>query len=102
MRKLVFALALFLAGGAALIGPAAAESLEHDTNRPGADYANFPKDDASACQLTCRLERDKCRAWTFDKRNTRCWVKTSASPPRRDTCCTSGLQDPPPPPGGVD
>jgi hypothetical protein len=102
MRKLVFALALFLAGGAALIGPAAAESLEHDTNRPGADYANFPKDDASACQLTCRLERDKCRAWTFDKRNTRCWVKTSASPPRKDTCCTSGLQDPPPPPGGLD
>jgi hypothetical protein len=58
MRKLIFALALFLAGGAVLLGPAAAESrMEADTNRPGGDYDNFQRDDAAGCQLTCRLER---------------------------------------------
>jgi hypothetical protein len=102
MRKLVFAF-LLLAGAAVLPGARAQEGhIERDTNRPGNDYANFAKDDATGCALSCRLQDDKCRAWTFDKRNTRCWLKTTASPPRRETCCTSGLQDPPGRPVPID
>lgn len=83
--------------------------FEQNTNRRGADYANFdlPQAVPELCYERCRGDA-RCLAWTFVKpgvqgASARCWLKTPAPAPAADTCCISGaiagrVAPPPPPP----
>jgi PAN domain len=91
MRKMIFAMALWLAAWSLLPGDAAA--LERDIDRPGGDYKASYVDDASACERECR-RNGGCRAWTYVKRDNHCMLKNTVPQARRDACCTSGVQKP--------
>ena len=50
--------------------------MEWGIDRPGSDYKSFitARNDPQLCQDQCAVE-DRCVAWTFDLRASRCWLK---------------------------
>jgi hypothetical protein len=70
MRKMIFAMALWLAALSLLPGDAAA--LERDTDRSGGDYKASYVDDASACERECRRNGDAGLGHTLSAITTAC------------------------------
>ncbi len=71
---------------------------EHNTNRNGSDYRNFPlnEPDYKFCMKACLNDRE-CKAWTYVKpgvqgRKAHCWLKNAVPRPQRDTNCISGVK----------
>ena len=99
LRRASASIAVLLAFGLFVSGPAAAAEFEYNTDRMGQDYSNFdlPAPDAEMCRDACRSD-GRCKAWTYVKPNTiqgprpRCWLKSSVPPARSATCCISGVK----------
>jgi hypothetical protein len=51
---------------------------ESDYDRRGSDYRNFESGSLGACQEACRREAS-CRAYTYSRREQRCWLKNRAN-----------------------
>jgi curli biogenesis system outer membrane secretion channel CsgG len=71
---------------------------EYDTDRPGADYRDFPlrASDPSLCRDACNREY-RCKAWTFGQPGlagdeAHCWLKEAVPDPVRDERCISGVK----------
>jgi hypothetical protein len=83
-----------------------AGSMEQDTDRTGSDIYGFnvAQSDPSMCQTACTVN-GQCAAWTYVKPGIqgplpRCYLKSAAPAPARNSCCVSGAKGggPPPPP----
>lgn len=77
--------------------PAAEPPMEHDTDRPGSDYASLDllEADPTACQAAC-FHSPGCAAWTYVKPGVqgpgaRCWLKSQVPPAVARDCCVSGV-----------
>ena len=72
-------------------------TLEHNTDRFGADYRDFDlPTDASpqVCQQEC-LKEDRCRAFSYEKgQNSHCWLKDDVPEQRNKTDLVSGVVRP--------
>jgi hypothetical protein len=73
-------------------------TFEHGMDRPGADYRNFdlPEPRPELCRDACAADQ-ACKAYTYVKpgiqgAKARCWLKSTAGPPRPDGCCVSGVK----------
>jgi len=72
--------------------------LEHDVNRPGADYTSFdlPQPHPHLCQEAC-MRDGRCRSFTYVKPGVqgpqpRCWLKGAVPAANPDRCCVSGVK----------
>jgi len=65
--------------------------LELNSNRPGSDYANFPSGNGLLCLAACAGQAN-CKAWTFVKATSLCFLKSTQPPAVSDPCCTSGVK----------
>jgi hypothetical protein len=72
--------------------------LEHDVNRPGADYTSFdlPQPHPHLCQEAC-MRDGRCRSFTYVKPGVqgpqpRCWLKGAVPAANADRCCVSGVK----------
>jgi hypothetical protein len=75
-----------------------AGSMEPDTDRIGNDIYGFnvAQPDPAMCQTACSVNGE-CAAWTYVKPGIkgplpRCYLKSSAPPPARNSCCVSGIK----------
>lgn len=81
-----------MTGGGDLIEP----GMEDNTDRAGADYTRFEIANPKACQIQCKNESDRCRAWTFVRPGVQgpravCYLKTAEGDARPNSCCISGV-----------
>lgn len=85
--------------GLALAGPAFAQPMQNNFDRPGLDYANVTLPAGSQpedCRALCTADSPACKAWTFVKAgvqdaNPRCWLKSAIPDGHADPCCVSGV-----------
>ncbi|HEY0783157.1 MAG TPA: PAN/Apple domain-containing protein [Thermoanaerobaculia bacterium] len=64
---------------------------EWNTDRPGYDYTNFAVAGARECRDACAND-GRCRAYTFLKRYSRCYLKSGISNPRPQNDAVSGAK----------
>lgn len=71
---------------------------EYDTDRPGADYRDFPLHaaDPALCRDSCNREY-RCKAWTYGEPGlagdeAHCWLKDAVPDPERNERCISGVK----------
>ena len=64
---------------------------ERDTDRPGYDYSNFASGTARDCRDACARD-NRCRAYTFLDRYSRCYLKSDVASPRPQRGATSGAK----------
>jgi hypothetical protein len=65
--------------------------MEAGVNRFGGDYKNVTTPTPDACQAACNGEQP-CRAWTWVKSTSTCWLKNQVPAPSNDANCTSGVK----------
>ncbi len=81
-----------MTGGGDLIEP----GMEDNIDRAGADYTRFELDNPKACQIQCKNDSDRCRAWTYVRPGVQgpravCYLKTAEGDARANSCCISGV-----------
>lgn len=93
----VFFTLLTLCLTASLAGPAKAQMLEQDMERPGATYHRTAMGMAGpqACWRMCANDQN-CKAWTWQRPGIAgpqavCQLKTAVMPGQKSPCCVSGL-----------
>lgn len=98
MVRLFFAI-LALCLTASLAGPAKAQMLEPDTERPGATYMRgvIGMAGPEACWQLCAREKN-CKAWTWQRPGIAgpqavCQLKAAVMPGQKSPCCVSGLSN---------
>ncbi len=58
-------------------------------DRRGADFRRFDAYSVSRCKSACAQD-DRCRAYTFDRRDNRCYLKDEVRPAERDRDMVTG------------
>jgi hypothetical protein len=66
---------------------------EVHVDRPGMDYRNFLISDGNiaTCENACNKD-NRCKAWTFQWKQKRCWLKYGVPPKKSDDYCISGTK----------
>ncbi len=72
-------------------GRPGAFSAEYGYDQPGGDYRNLPAGDLDQCQEACAGE-GRCRAYTFNTRDHRCFLKDSERPMVRRSDAVTGVK----------
>jgi len=74
------------------LGPPALQKFETQLgiNRPGGDYKALNVNDANLCEQACASEQ-QCKAFTWVKTTSGCWLKSNITKPVYDSGCVSGV-----------
>lgn len=72
-------------------GRPGAFTTEYGFDQPGGDYRNLPARDLDECQDACARE-DRCRAYTFNTQDHRCYLKDSERPMIRRSDAVTGVK----------
>jgi hypothetical protein len=64
---------------------------EPNINRQGGDYKDFVAADLEACLRACELE-EQCKAVTFTKSSSQCWMKSTVPLRSDDSSYTSAVK----------
>lgn len=65
---------------------------EPGVNREGGDYTSFRTDQLRECQRACSRDT-RCRAYTYNSVDSRCYLKDRASRTNRDSRMVSGVKE---------
>jgi hypothetical protein len=84
-------------------------TVDHNTDRQGANYKEMPVADLGDCQNRCANDA-KCKAFTYVHPNGQppnynnpkphCWLKHGVPGKRKDNCCITGVKGQGKPSGG--
>lgn len=64
---------------------------EHGTDRRGSDFTDFRVRDLGECQSACRNDH-RCLAYSFDRRESRCWLKNGTPAASSERNHVSGVK----------
>ncbi len=64
---------------------------EYGYDQPGADLRDLRVDELRSCQDACARD-SRCRAYTFNTRDRRCYLKSEERPMIRRTDCVTGVR----------
>ncbi len=66
-------------------------TIEYGHDQPGADYRDLSTPDIEACQDACARD-ERCRAYTFNTRDRRCYLKSEERPLVRRSDTVTGVK----------
>lgn len=67
-------------------------AAEQNVDRPGGDIGRgFAADRWQVCEAACE-RNDRCRAWTWVRADSLCYLKNRIPGQRRSRCCVSGVK----------
>jgi len=109
MGRIAMPVGFLIVASALMVATASAmDTTDKDTDRPGGNYKKFVSFDGLSCQIRCRDERQKCRAWAWVPASKvraserppdqgLCYLKNRVPDPVPDKNVFSGKMDPPAP-----
>jgi len=101
MGRIAMPVGFLIVASALMVATAnAIDTTDKDTDRPGSNYKKaYVTFDALQCQIDCRNERQKCRAWAWVKKGDQglCYLKNKVPDPVPQKNVRSGVMDPPAP-----
>jgi hypothetical protein len=68
-------------------------NLMQGVDLPGSDIRKFMTRNEGICAQACAAEAE-CRAWTFVKKGSMCWLKHAVPAAVSSSCCISGVMNP--------
>ena len=101
MGRIAMPVGFLIVASALMVATASAmDTTEKDTDRPNGNYKKaFTTFDGLSCQVRCRDERQKCRAWAWVRKGDQglCYLKDRVPDPVPAKNVFSGVMDPPAP-----